>query len=481
MTNNEEITFDEKSGISVEEQREILAQINGIADKNRISLAQGQPAGKKQPFKAKKSGGRFPTLVNAAALLLLAGGIFLLSSFQGKNEAQVREGARIYTSAERALIDEIRRETATRIALKEKEIAQVSSQLEGIGEELRALYSSKEELTADQRAAEARLLSLQSEYSTNFAALQDERSQILEDSRASESSLRAQLESRTSELASDREELSAAREQLGRLSGDMEKAAAIESQLGGGLAAVYDLIRDDRLNEAAEALRNLRLFLNTPAFRNIRSIQARREFYSQAINSFEVLVDDAIKMQAAGIAPPVPVSAPPANDAAEKELADLQLKTTQLEETITDLNKTIAALSSGTSGQAQRLTELEASLSSLRAANTAREQSISALQTDVANKNREIAGLQANAAEKDTAMAALQSIAAERDRTVSTLQGDNTRLTQTVSTRDSTIREMETRTSAQAGEITNLSSQLNHIRQTLQPLVSQELLNQLFQ
>jgi hypothetical protein len=38
MTNNEEINFDEKSGISIEEQQEILSNINSIAEKNRESL-----------------------------------------------------------------------------------------------------------------------------------------------------------------------------------------------------------------------------------------------------------------------------------------------------------------------------------------------------------------------------------------------------------------------------------------------------------
>jgi division protein CdvB (Snf7/Vps24/ESCRT-III family) len=41
MKNNgvdDEITFDSNSGISEEEQREILEKINGIAEKNRRSL-----------------------------------------------------------------------------------------------------------------------------------------------------------------------------------------------------------------------------------------------------------------------------------------------------------------------------------------------------------------------------------------------------------------------------------------------------------
>ena len=414
MTNNEDIVLDEKSGISVEEQREILAEINGVAEKNKLSLSQGAVAGKKQPFKAMKNGGRFPVLVNVAALILLAGGFFLLSSFQGRTEAQVREGTRIYTSAERALIDEIRRETASKLALKEREMAHVLSQLEGVGEELRALYSSKEELTAEQRATEERLLVLHREYSLNYSALQDERSQILEDSRASEAILRAMLESRTRELASNREELSSAREELLRLSGEMEKAAAIEAQLEGGFASVHGLISSGRLSEAGEAIKNLRTFLDTPSFRNIRSIQARREFYSQAITSFEVLLDEANRSAAAGFVP--------STGDTEKELADLQLKNTRLEETVAGLNTTIVTLNSGSSGQAQLLTELNATISALRTQNTD-------LQTSVTGKETEIT--------------ALQRLFDDRDRTVRTLEAERTSLNQTIRTRDNTITEMQ--------------------------------------
>ncbi|MDR0324059.1 MAG: hypothetical protein LBI12_06410, partial [Treponema sp.] len=59
MANNEDIVFDEKSGISVEEQKEMLAKINGITEKNRHSLSmdtQGLQSGKKSNIKAKKTG-----------------------------------------------------------------------------------------------------------------------------------------------------------------------------------------------------------------------------------------------------------------------------------------------------------------------------------------------------------------------------------------------------------------------------------------
>ncbi|MCL2067040.1 MAG: hypothetical protein FWG99_06210 [Treponema sp.] len=435
MTNDDGIIFDPSSGISVEEQQDILAKINSIAEKNRQSLSQSgvAGAGKKQRFKAKKSGGAFPVVVNVSALVLLAGGLLLLSSFQGKTEAQVREGARVYNSAERTLLDEIRIETASKIALKEDEIALVISQLEGIEVELEELHSSNQELTGEQLAAQARLLALQEEHLLSMALLQEERSLILEESRANEAALRAQLESRTSELASGHEELSLARSELERLTNDMERAAAIEAQLGGGFASVHDLIRRDRLAEASEALANLRLFLNTPSFQRVRSIQSRRDFYTQTINSLEALVDETRKNQAAGYSF--------SEGDAERELNNLQLKNTQLEETVSDMNRTIAALSSGSTGLAEHLAELEITLSDLRTEKTSLEINI-----------------------------------ADQDRLISSLEAETAGLAQTVSVRDGTIRNLQTTNASQADEISNLNTQLVIVRQAMQAM--QEFLDQ---
>jgi hypothetical protein len=92
MTNNDEIAMDVSCGISAEEQKEILAQINGIAEKNRRSLsAAADVSDEKGIFKAKKSGSFFPILVNAAALALIIGGGGGAVRFSGQNR---RAGSR---------------------------------------------------------------------------------------------------------------------------------------------------------------------------------------------------------------------------------------------------------------------------------------------------------------------------------------------------------------------------------------------------
>ena len=407
MTNNEEIVFDEKSGISVEEQRDILTAINSISEKNRKALASTDETAGKNRFKAKKTGGFFPILVNVAAVVFLAVGFLLLSSFHGKTEAGVKEGNLVFSAAERALIDEIRKETALRISAKENEIQQFISRMANVDSELQELYSSRQELTAEQRMAEARLLAQQEEYRAYLAVLQEERSKILEESHANETRLRAQLEARAREHAAAMErssaELDSALNELAKLSREQDRAAIIEAQLGGGLAAAFDLIGRGELSQASMSLENLRNFINTRAFQTVRTIQNRKEFYLQTINSMEALLLEAKKYQQAGLG----LSA--TDSETERVIADLRKKNEELEASVAGLNKSLNALSSGSSGQVQRLRELETESNVLRS---------------------EKAVLEAAISEKDRSIAAIQT---ERDT-----------LNRTVTARNNTIRSIET-------------------------------------
>jgi len=96
MMNDSDILIDEKSGISVEEQKEILTQINGIAEKNRRRLSEKEPGdGKKFVVNAKKSGSIFPMAVNIAAVAVLLGGILFLVLFFRQMDNQIRTGGAV--------------------------------------------------------------------------------------------------------------------------------------------------------------------------------------------------------------------------------------------------------------------------------------------------------------------------------------------------------------------------------------------------
>jgi chromosome segregation ATPase len=358
MTKNNEIVFDSDCGIPEEEQRDILAQINGITEKNRQSLSTAADTGgqdsKDRSFTAKKTGSFFPILVNAAAITALAGGFLILSAFQGKTDTQVREGTKVYNAAERALIEEIRKETSSRLKDKENEISQISSQLEGVDAELRELLSNNQELSTEQRATETRLKSMQEAHRRSLSSLQEERSDILEEARTRESSLQAQLESRIRELAIVSPGTDTAYDEIDRLSREQTQAAAVEAQMAALFNNLNNKISLNRLDEAAEIIKNMRNYLNTPAFQGLRSMQARKELYTQSINSFEKMIEEALRNQAAlssGILP--------TDDAVEKIVADLWEKTDRLEKELADKDKTLASLSSGGNDKDRRINELQ--------------------------------------------------------------------------------------------------------------------------
>ena len=465
MSNNEidgeivnEIVFDKNSGISKEEQQEILKQINGIAEKNRRSLSAGADDGggekgkkKNRRFKAKKSGGLFPVLVNVIAVLALAGGGFALYALQGKTDVQARKGTNFYNSAERLLIEEIRRETASRLENKESEIASISSRLEEVDAELRELHSDNVELTAEQRAAQARLQSLREEYSASLARLQDERSSLLEDARAKEAELQVQLQNRSRELAIVAERSSAAIEiTRNELERQQSQAAVIEAQMAAFFANLHEQISENRLDDAAATVQSMRTFLHTIPFQALPSIQARRELYAQSINAFETMIEETRKNQIA-----LSSGVMPLDRSAEALLAELQEKNARLEQDI-------AAAGSGAN---RRITELRADVTRLENANKTLENTNRTLTASSREKDSAIATLRQQNTERDSTIATLRQQNTERDNTINTLRQQNAEWDNTIATlrqqnteKDSTIRDLRQQNDRQAASLSQIRS-----------------------
>jgi chromosome segregation ATPase len=446
VTKDDAITFDPKSGISEDEQKEILEKIDGITESRRRSLSAtadageaaevGGGKGKKNRFKAKKSGNLFPALVNAAAVIALVGGLFVLSSFQGKTDTQVRTGTKVYNSAERALIAEIRKETSSRLEAKENEIAQITTQLEGVDAELRGLYSSSGELTDEQRVTEARLKSLHEEYLASLAILQDERSRILEDARTREAVLQTQLENRTRELALTEEQSTAAlelvRSELDRLSKEQAQAATVEARMGALFANLYGQLNENRLDEAAGTIQSMRNFLNTPAFQALRSIQARRELYTQSVNAFQAMLDEARRNRAI-----IAGEMKPPDASAEEELADLR-------ERVVELQQNLDAVSQGSGATRNRLAELDKNNKALEASSKAKDRTISDLESKLTMQTRDTqTARQQTETVRQQAETARQQAETARQEATAAHQTEVAALTQTVEARETTIKERE--------------------------------------
>jgi len=295
MSANKGIVFDASCGISEEEQREIFAQINRIAEKNRLSLAASADGGKgkkKKQFKAKKSGSIFPVAVNAAAIAVLAGGFIALYAFQGKTNAEVREGAKVYNSAERALIGE---------------------------------------LVSEQSAAA----------------------------------------------------IDVARGELEQLSREQTQTATVEAQMAALFANLSRAVNANNLDEAATIIRSMRDFLNTPAFQGLRSIQARKDLYAQAINSFEIMVDELRRTQAALASGIMSL-----DRSAEEMFAQLQERSVQLERDLAERDRRIAETE-------RRNTETERTLRADIARETGRANTLQT-QTETLRTERDQARTQAS-------------------------------------------------------------------------------------
>ena len=321
--------IDPNSGIPEDEQREILVQINGIHQRNRDALSSGK--GPRGRFKARKNGGLFPVLVNAFALAMLAGGLFVIYSLQTEADVSAREGTRVFNSMERALIYEIRRETNALLETTDDEIAILTALLNAVETQLRELLAPGEILTQEQLVTEERLVTDRDYYRERIAFLRGERSRILDESRSQELMLQAQRETRIQEallqeqleaaareatflgeieaLAQElmrqervrdlerylpgeaewtRTELDAAREELARLARDQARGARVNDQVAAFLETAHRQISERSFAEAELTVEGMREFLYA---RGSYAAQGR-DLYLLAANSLRTLLDE---------------------------------------------------------------------------------------------------------------------------------------------------------------------------------------------
>ena len=290
-----QIVFDTSSGISLEEQQEILDGINTMTAGTRL-------AGETAVTKAKKKGVLFPLLINIGALIILGLGFFLLSFFHNQDEQNMRESSAVLGFTERMLIQEIREETNRLINEKEAQINGILAKLSEADAEYRFLSESMESLTEAQMERAAYLLQVQEEYRLSLSDLRDERARILEDSRQREIALRTQAEETALALTHD---LGTAMEELRRLGSEQERSARVENQMNGFYAAVNEQIRAGRLDEAWDTLNSMREFLASPSFHGISAIQTRRQTHLAAIAIMEEAVT-RLKAEAPAFVPPHP-------------------------------------------------------------------------------------------------------------------------------------------------------------------------------
>ena len=391
------VVFDTSSGISLEEQQEILAGIDAVTGGSRL-VPEASESG------AKKRGILFPLLINIGALVLLGLGLVLLSMLHGNDEQSIRESSSTLGITERKLIQEIRRQTNTQISEKEKEIDGILSRLSAVDSEYRELQVSVESLTEAQKDRAQSLLKMQEDYRDSLSALQEERADILEESRMREAALRVQSEE-------GQQNLSAAMEELNALSAEKERTARVENQMGAYYAVLGRQINAGRLDEASATLGAMKEFLNAPSFQTLNTLRERRQSHLAAIAAMEEAVAEARRKDPEGAA---------AGDLAAA-YESLKEEHAVLEKQLEAQGQMIAASNASGSEQGRKMAEYLNTIAELQTASEAMAARIEQSEAELAQQRLENANL---LQEKDALQSEHNDIQEKLDAALKLFQGN---------------------------------------------------------
>jgi chromosome segregation ATPase len=344
----EGIVFDEESGISPEDQKEIIAALDKVVRESRIAVT---PEVLK--IQARKRGTLFPLLVNVSSIVLLVGvGLTFYLLFQ-RDETGLRGEVAVLATAEGRLIQELKKESEAQLLEKSREISQIQDRMQAIDRERQDLQSNMDaristreaelrraleaELAAEReklqrlgiaeadislriqelekrktdqyqqelagfrrqaaeerRKAEASLAALREEYQANLAQANQERAKVLEEARRREEDLRSQLDARTRALE---QETQAARQELGRVAEQREKEDLTAGQLVGFYTQVKGHIAGSRFDQALAGLATIREYLNDPKIAALPGMLRRRDVELFVVDSLASLVHGEMRRE----------------------------------------------------------------------------------------------------------------------------------------------------------------------------------------
>ena len=325
------IVFDEKSGISKEDQKDIIENINQIMQSSKIKAAPDLFR-----IKARKKGVGFPFLVNLVLLTVLAAGVLVRWYFFQNEETSIASGAsKAGSGSGKAVIEELKRRAQADLARKDQEILNAQGDLKRVNEDLNALkenmdsrVAEREQQIRDQYAAQ-----LQSERDKLVAAgtasadvekrvkeLEAEQRRLLQaemerivteaenDRRLKEQALLDQKNQYTvrldaiqqerrdisaayqKELLKQEENLAAAEQQLRSLAAQKDKFDLINGQIVGFYTVIQTDIAGGRYDEARGRLKDLRDYFNQPDIIAVPEVARRRDVEFFTIDSLDQLV-----------------------------------------------------------------------------------------------------------------------------------------------------------------------------------------------
>ncbi len=342
----DEFAFDPDSGISREDQKEILQEIEKVATQSRISVSP-------EVFivKAAKKGVLFPIIVNAAAIAALAIGLGAFWFLFQRGETQIAKESVGGITAEGKLIGELKKESEAKLLEKNQQINQIQGELAQIDKEKQNLQATMDErvrereaqlraavaadLAAereklrkqglsdqdiaakltdletkknseftvqleafraqaeqDRKKAEASLRQLEGEFTANLARANEERQKVLADSKQREEDLRSQLEQKTKDLESEKAKAEAA---LKALASQKEKEDLATGQLVGMYTVAKADIAAKNYTKALQSLRAIRDYVSQDEVAALPAVARRREVDLFVVDSLSGLVQSELE------------------------------------------------------------------------------------------------------------------------------------------------------------------------------------------
>jgi hypothetical protein len=323
------------TGISSEDQKEIQDEIDEVSRSNRIST-------RPEDFvvRPRRKGFVFPLVVNVLAIAATVAAVLLLSFLFRQRDIAIANSSSALDTAEGKLLQELKRDSDSKLLEKDKAIADIRTRLvsldkerndlaANIDEKVRArevefrsklqeeleaekkrladqglssaalqtrfrsyeaertavldkqLADARKSAEAEKNAADDKFKLLKEEYNKNMAGLGEERKRIQDESKKREDALKATLEAKNAELetrsATATEGLEKARSELAGLEAQKAKAKAEDDRVVGLYGTIRVAIRDRRYADAATGADALASFLRDPNLLSDPAIRDRRD------------------------------------------------------------------------------------------------------------------------------------------------------------------------------------------------------------
>ncbi len=469
----EAIAFDDAAGISPEDQKEILGEIEKVATESRIQVSE-----EIFTLQPRRRGAVFPFVINLFFLSLLVAGIAAFGRIFGAEERSLTQEASAFATTEGRLIEELKKESQEKLQEKDQQIDQIQGRLSRLDQERRDLVSSmntriqdrerelraalQSELAAERerlrgqgvseavidarlatletqkgqeynsrlaafraqaederRRAEEQLRVVQAEYSRSLQGLTQERDQLTADAKKREDDLRSQLEASSRSLEREK---SAIEQRLARISEERQKEALVASQLNGFYGNVRDHLRSARYDQALQSLANIRSYLNEDGIAQLPAVAARRDVELFVVDSLTRLVEtqrsqdatdtSSIVAQAALITEIRQAVAAADAAAARRDLPEAERLYRRAIALVPDVEKSYAYLASlGDRNESDRTARLDGLLAQAEAAFTQGQQ-----ERALGFYRQALEFLPADAAARDRLLARVQAIGAGRER-----------------------------------------------------------------